>query len=247
MATSPFGNPKTPRIDAGPGNARHAHAPVRRAIPGLRRLSPNGTFPEFAPIRRPMKRKNPKVDAFIRSASAWRKETEALRAICLGCGLNEEFKWSKPCYTFGESNVVLIQGFNEFCALLFCKGVLLKDPEGILRRIGEHTQAARQARFTDVRDITALKPALEASILEAIEVEKSGQKVIFRKNPEPVPAEFQKALQQSAALKAAFGALMPGRQRGYILHISSAKQSSTRVLRVEKCRERILLGKGLND
>lgn len=167
--------------------------------------------------------------------------------ICLGCGLTEELKWGKPCYTFQESNVVIIQGFNEYCALMFCKGALLRDPKGILKRIGEHTQAARQARFTDVREIVEMEPTLEAYIYEAVEAEKAGLKVILNRNPEPIPKEFQDKLDHMPALKTAFYALTPGRQRGYIFYFSAAKQSKTRESRIEKCRRRILNGKGLND
>lgn len=190
---------------------------------------------------------NPKVDAYLSEDRKWRKESERLRKICLGCGLNEELKWGKPCYTYQEANVVIIQGFKDYCALMFCKGALLRDPKGILKRIGEHTQAARQARFTDVREIVEIEPTLEAYIHEAIVAEKAGLKVILNRNPEPIPKEFKNALDGFPALKAAFYALTPGRQRGYILYFSAAKQSKTRESRIEKCRPRILSGKGLND
>lgn len=190
---------------------------------------------------------NPKVDAYLSEDRKWRKESERLRKICLGCGLNEELKWGKPCYTYREANVVIIQGFKDYCALMFCKGALLRDPKGILKRIGEHTQAARQARFTDVREIVEIEPTLEAYIHEAIGAEKAGLKVILNRNPEPIPKEFKNALDGFPALKTAFYALTPGRQRGYILYFSAAKQSKTRESRIEKCRPRILSGKGLND
>jgi uncharacterized protein YdeI (YjbR/CyaY-like superfamily) len=190
---------------------------------------------------------NPKVDAYLREEQKWREESKILRTICLGCGLTEELKWGKPCYTFRESNVVIIQGFKEYCALMFCKGALLKDSKGALSKIGEHTQAARQARFTNAREIVALKPVLKAYIREAIEAEKAGLKVEYKRNPEPVPEELQYKLDHYPALKAAFAALTPGRQRYYILFISSAKQSATRTARVEKFMPRILSGKGLND
>lgn len=190
---------------------------------------------------------NPKVDAYLSEDRKWRKESERLRKICLGCGLNEELKWGKPCYTYQEANVVIIQGFKDYCALMFCKGALLRDPKGILKRIGEHTQAARQARFTDVREIVEIEPTLEAYIHEAIGAEKAGLKVILNRNPEPIPKEFKNALNRFPALKTAFYALTPGRQRGYILYFSAAKQSKTRESRIEKCRTRILSGKGLND
>jgi uncharacterized protein YdeI (YjbR/CyaY-like superfamily) len=194
-----------------------------------------------------MNRTNPKVDAYISQERKWRKESERLRKISLGCGLTEELKWSKPCYTFRESNIVIIQGFKEYCALMFCKGALLKDPRGILKRIGEHTQAARQARFTHVREIIEVEPTLKAYIYEAIEAEKAGLKVILNKNPEPIPEEFQKRLDDIPALKTAFYALTPGRQRAYIFYFSAAKQSKTRESRIEKCMRQIRSGKGLND
>jgi uncharacterized protein YdeI (YjbR/CyaY-like superfamily) len=190
---------------------------------------------------------NPKVDAFLRDEEKWREESRALRAICLGCGLTEELKWGKPCYTFRESNVVVIQGFKEYCALLFCKGALLKDAKRILNKIGEHTQGARQIRFTSAREIIAKKAVLKAYIKEAVEAEKAGLKVEYKRNPEPIPEELQYKLDHYPDLKAAFGALTPGRQRAYILFISAAKQSATRTSRVEKFMPRILEGKGLND
>jgi uncharacterized protein YdeI (YjbR/CyaY-like superfamily) len=194
-----------------------------------------------------MNRKNPKIDAFIRDEQQWPKESARLRKICLGCGLTEELKWGKPCYTFQEHNVVIIQGFKEYCALMFTKGALLKDPKGILKRIGEHTQAARQARFTDVREIVAMESTLKAYILEAVEAEKAGLEVVLNKNPIPVPAELKDKFDSLPSLKAAFYALTPGRQRAYIFYFSAAKQSKTRESRIEKCRRQILDGKGLND
>ena len=194
-----------------------------------------------------MKRTNLKVDAYISEDRKWRKESEKLRMISLGCGLTEELKWGKPCYTFQESNVVIIQGFKEYCALMFCKGALLRDTKGVLKRIGEHTQAARQARFTSVREIVEMEPTLKAYIYEAVEAEKAGLKVILNKNPKPIPEEFQNKLDDTPALKTAFYALTPGRQRGYIFYFSAAKQSKTRVSRIEKCSRRILNGKGLDD
>jgi uncharacterized protein YdeI (YjbR/CyaY-like superfamily) len=190
---------------------------------------------------------NPLIDAYVMGATEWKEETKSLVSVCRGCGLGEEIKWGKPCFTFGESNVVIIQGFKAYCALMFCKGALLKDPRKILHKIGEHTQAARQARFTDDSQINKLKPVLKAYIKEAIEGEKAGLKVEYKKNPEPVPKELQERLDRNAVLKKAFFALTPGRQRGYILFISSAKQSTTRDARVQKCMPQILSGKGLND
>ena len=186
---------------------------------------------------------NPKVDGFLRKAKKWRDEMERLRRISLDCGLTEELKWSKPCYTFQKSNIVIIQGFKEFCALLFPKGALLNDPDGILKRFG--WQAARRVPFTNVREIVEIEPILKAYIHEA--KEKAGLKVDFKRNPEPVPEEFQNKLAEIPALKTAFEALTPGRQRGYILYFSGVKQSKTRESRVEKCMPQILKGKGLDD
>jgi uncharacterized protein YdeI (YjbR/CyaY-like superfamily) len=194
-----------------------------------------------------MNKKNPKVDAFIDQESKWRKETVILRRICLGCGLTEELKWGKPCYMFEEHNVVIIQGFKEYCALMFTKGALLKDPKGILKRIGEHTQAARQARFAGVQEIADVEPTLKAYIKEAVEAEKAGLEVVLKKNPVPMPKELHDKLESFPALKTAFYALTPGRQRGYIYYIATAKQSATRESRIEKCKRRILEGKGLED
>jgi uncharacterized protein YdeI (YjbR/CyaY-like superfamily) len=195
-----------------------------------------------------MKRKTPEVDAFLSKAKKWQKETERLRAISLACDLTEELKWGKPCYTFEESNIVIIQGFKEYCALMFCKGALLKDASGILIKPGENTQAARQARFTNVREIAKLEPVLKAYIHEAVEAEKAGLEVRYKETSEfTIPEEFQNKLEESPALRRAFDALTPGRQRGYLLYFSAAKQSKTREARVEKCRKQILNGKGLDD
>lgn len=194
-------------------------------------------------MQQSMKRMNPKVDQYLRRAKKWQKEMEKLRSISLGYGLTEELKWGKPCYTFQKSNVVIIQGFKEFCALLFCKGALLNDPNGILKKFG--WQAARRIPFTNVREIVELEPILKAYVHEA--KEKAGLKVNLKKNPEPIPEELQNKLDEIPALKKAFDALTPGRQRGYILYFSGAKQSKTRASRVEKCMQQILNGKGLND
>jgi len=192
-----------------------------------------------------MKKMNPKVDEYLRKTRKWQEEMKKLRRISLDCGLTEELKWGKPCYTFQNSNVVIIQGFKEFCALLFCKGALLKDPNGILKKFG--WQAARRIPFTNVREVVEMEPILKAYICEAIEAEKAGLKVNYKKNPEPIPEELQNKLDEISALKAAFEALTPGRQRGYILYFSGAKQSKTRASRVKKCMPQILKGKGLND
>ena len=195
-----------------------------------------------------MNRMNPKVDFFFRKAERWQEEFEKLRTIVLDCGLTEELKWGVPCYTFENSNIVLIHGFKEYCALLFHKGALLKDPIGILIQQTENVQAARQIRFTNVEEIDEMEHILKAYIQEAIEVEKAGLEVDFKKTAEfNMPEEFQVKLDENPALKTAFEALTPGRQRGYLLYFSAAKQSKTRESRVEKYMQQILNGKGLND
>jgi len=191
---------------------------------------------------------NPKVDGYLRRSKKWQEELEKLRKIVLDCGLTEELKWGVPCYTFQESNVVLIHVFKEYCALLFFKGALLKDAKGILIQQTANVQAARQIRFTNVREIVKMKTILRAYIYEAIEVEKAGLKVNFKKPTEfAIPEEFQNNLAEMPGLKTAFGALTPGRQRAYLLYFSAPKQSKTRESRVEKCMQQILNGKGLND
>jgi len=191
-----------------------------------------------------MNSKNPEVDGYLRKAKKWQAEMEKLRMISLGSGMTEELKWGKPCYTFQKSNIVIIQGFKEFCALLVCKGALLNDPDGVLKTFG--WQAARRIPFTSVREIVEMEPILKDYIREAIDVEKAGSKVTLKKNPEPIPEELQNKLDEIPALKKAFAALTPGRQRGYVLYFSAAKQSKTRESRVKKCMQRILNGKGLN-
>ena len=191
---------------------------------------------------------NPKVDGYLRKAKKWQEELERLRVIVLDCGLTEELKWGVPCYTFQKSNIVLIHAFKDYCALLFFKGVLLKDPKGILIQQTKNVQAARQIRFTGVREIVKKKPIFTAYIKEAIELEKAGLKVNFKKTKEfTVPEEFQKKLTEIPALKTAFDALTPGRQRAYVLYFSAPKQSKTQASRVEKCMQQILIGKGLDD
>lgn len=192
--------------------------------------------------------RNPKVDAVLRQASKWQEELETLRTIVLDCGLTEELKWYQPCYTLENRNIVLMHGFKEYCALLFFKGALLKDPKGILIQQTENVQAARQIRFTNVREIVKMKPILKAYIQEAIEVEKAGLKVKLKKTADfKIPEEFKNKLNEIPALKTAFEALTPGRQRGYIFHFSQPKQSKTREARVERCMPRIFKGKGLDD
>jgi len=195
-----------------------------------------------------MNTKNPKVDAYISKAKKWRKESEKLRMILLDCGLTEELKWGKPCYTFREGNVVIIQGFKDYCALLFFKGVLLKDANGVLVKTGENTRVGRQIRFTDLREIVKMEAILNAYIRQAIEVEKAGLKVDSQANTElKLPEEFKNKLDEIPALKTAFNALTPGRQRAYSFYFSAPKQSKTRESRVEKCMRQILNGKGLNE
>jgi uncharacterized protein YdeI (YjbR/CyaY-like superfamily) len=192
--------------------------------------------------------RNPKVDGFFREATQWREEFEKLRRIILDCGLTEELKWGHPCYSLQNSNVVLIHGFKEYCALLFMKGVLLKDARGLLIQQTENVQSARQIRFTRVQEIVKLAPVLRAYVQQAIEVEKAGLKVELKKTAEfKMPEEFQNQLDKNRALKAAFNSLTPGRQRGYLLYFSAPKQSKTREARVEKYTPRMLEGKGLND
>jgi uncharacterized protein YdeI (YjbR/CyaY-like superfamily) len=191
---------------------------------------------------------NPKVDAYLSKANKWQEEFEKLRMIILDFQLTEELKWGVPCYTFEKRNIVLIHGFKEYCAILFIKGALLKDANGILIQQTENVQAARQIRFTNVREIVEIEPILKAYIYEAIEVEKAGLKVNYKKTTEfIIPEEFQNKLDEIPALKTAFNALTPGRQRAYIHYFSAPKQSKTRESRVEKYMRQILNGKGLND
>jgi uncharacterized protein YdeI (YjbR/CyaY-like superfamily) len=195
-----------------------------------------------------MNRFDPKVDDFLSKAKKWREEFKKLREIVLDCGLTEEFKWGKPCYTFQNSNILLIHGFKEYCAFLFFKGALLKDTKGILVKQTENVQAARQIRFTNTQEIDEMESILKDYISEAIEVEKAGLEVDFKKTTEfKIPDEFQTKLDEIPALRIAFNALTPGRQRAYILYFSQPKQSKTRTSRVEKYMQQILDGKGLND
>ncbi|MBT1705959.1 YdeI/OmpD-associated family protein [Chryseosolibacter indicus] len=191
---------------------------------------------------------NSKVDFYFTKASKWQEELEQLRVIALDSGLTEELKWGVPCYTHEKSNVFLIHVFKEYCALLFMKGALLKDSKGILVQQTANVQAARQIRFTDTREIEKMRTTIQAYIREAIEVEKAGLKVDFKKTSEfEMPEEFKTKLNKISALKTAFKSLTPGRQRAYILYFSQAKQSATRESRIEKCIPQILEGKGLND
>ncbi|MEP1150764.1 MAG: DUF1801 domain-containing protein [Balneola sp.] len=192
--------------------------------------------------------KNPKVEFFFDKDSKWQDEYELLRTIILDTGLTEELKWGQPCYTFNGNNIVLIHGFKDYCALLFHKGVLLNDAEDILIQQTKNVQSARQIRFTSAEQIEDIMATLRAYIFEAIEVEKAGLKVPKKKTSEfEMAEEFKEKLDEIPELKKAFESLTPGRQRGYLLHFSGAKQSKTRTSRVEKCIPDILEGKGLND
>ena len=191
---------------------------------------------------------NPKVDEFINNAKSWQEEYEKLRTIVLECNLEEDYKWMHPCYTFQGNNIVLIHGFKDYCALLFFKGALLKDANGILVQQKENVQSGRQIRFTNSQEIVELKAILKTYILEAIEVEKAGLKVELKKTSDyQIPEEFQDKLDEIPAMKTAFEALTPGRQRAYIFHFSQTKQSKTRESRIEKWIPNILIGKGLLD
>jgi uncharacterized protein YdeI (YjbR/CyaY-like superfamily) len=191
---------------------------------------------------------NPAVDFYFDKAEKWQKEVEKMRVIALDCPLTEELKWGCPCYTFQDTNIVLIHVFKEYCAFLFFKGALLADPNGILIQQTENVQAARQIRFTNLREIVKQESVLKSYIYEAIEVERAGLKVKLKKATEfPVPEEFKIKLDKKPALKTAFYALTPGRQRAYLLHFAAPKQTKTRASRVEKWIPQILKGKGLND
>ena len=191
---------------------------------------------------------NPSVDFYFDKDQKWQEEIKRLRIIVLDSPLNEELKWGVPCYTFEKNNIVLIHVFKEYCAILFVKGSLLKDPHGILIQQTENVQAGRQIRFTNLEEITEKETIIKDYIKEAIEVEKSGLEVTFKKNTEyKIPEELQKKFDETPALKTAFEGLTPGRQRAYILNFSAPKQSKTRESRIEKNIEKILSGKGLDD
>lgn len=209
-----------------------------------------------------MYKMNPKVDIYLAVGCGrcpltntpeckvhnWTKELETLREIILKCGLTEELKWGVPCYTFEGNNIAVVSAFKEFCSLSFFKGSLLKDADGILSKQGENSQAARLVKFTEVRQITEKESILKAYIKEAVEIEKAGLKVAFKDISEyEIPTELQNKLDENEAFRDAFKTLTPGKQKGYILHFSQAKQSATRTARIEKSMPRIFLGKGLND
>jgi uncharacterized protein YdeI (YjbR/CyaY-like superfamily) len=191
---------------------------------------------------------NPLVSKIHGKEKRWSAEFAALRQLCLASGLNEELKWGQACYDLNGGNVVLIHGFKDYCALLFMKGALLRDPKGILVQQTKNVQAARQIRFAALADINKQKAAVKAYIIEAIAVEKSGAKVEMKGAAQfDVPEEFLKRLNDDSKLAEAFHALTPGRQKGYLLHFAGAKQSATRAARVEKHAPRILQGLGLDD
>ncbi|MHA8059929.1 DUF1801 domain-containing protein [Aquirufa beregesia] len=191
---------------------------------------------------------NPKVDAFLVKLDKWQAELSLLRSLLLEMGLEEDLKWSSPCYSHDKSNLVILQGFKEYVAIMFFKGVLLKDSAHVFSKPGENTQSSRQIRFTHLDDILSKEALIKAYILEAIEVEKSGAKVTLKKIEDyTVPEEFQSAMDEDEALKTAFARLTPGRQRMYLMHFAEPKQAATRISRIEKTTKRILIGKGLSD
>jgi uncharacterized protein YdeI (YjbR/CyaY-like superfamily) len=192
--------------------------------------------------------RNPKVDSFLKRQDKWRPEFVKLRPIFLESGLTEDLKWGQPCYALGDKNVLLIHGFKEYCAILFMKGALMKDPKGVLIQQTKNVQAARQIRFTSVAEVTKLAKTVKAYVIEAIAIERAGLKVPLKKTEDfELPEELESRLEKSARLREAFAALTPGRQRGYIFHFSQPKQSTTRAARVEKHIPRILEGLGLDD
>ncbi len=224
---------------ASPGRAKVAHR--TRRLPMRGPMTNRGTLS-------PINSMNPKVNWFFDKDAPWKESYEKLRIIVLDCGLTEELKWGCPCYTIDKKNVVLIHGFKDYCALLFHKGALLKDREGILVQQTENVQSARQIRFKGLHEIVKLERLLKTYIHEAVEVEKAGLKVALKKTSGfEMPEEFALKLKALPALKKAFNALTPGRQRGYLLHFSAAKQSKTRAARIEKNVDRIMAGKGLED
>ncbi|WP_395746047.1 DUF1801 domain-containing protein [Prosthecobacter sp.] len=190
---------------------------------------------------------NPAIDAFISEAPQWQPELKALRRIVLDCGLTEELKWGQPCYTHKGHNIIILGGFKAHCRLMFVNGSLLKDPQNLLQKPGEHTQAGRYIPFTSVKEIKALQPELTRLIHDAIANEKAGVKPEYKTTSEPFPEELETKLSKDPALEEAFTALTPGRRRAYLLHFNAAKQSATRASRIEACRPRILAGKGIHD
>ena len=191
---------------------------------------------------------NPKVDTFLLNVKKWREELTVLRSIVMDSGLGEELKWGAPCYVHEQANVIIIQGFKDYFALLFFKGALMKDPEDLLRKPGENTQSGRQIRLTSMDEMLGQEEVLRAYIQHAIEVEKAGEKVAVKKTEEyAVPLELEESFAENSDLQHAFYGLTPGRQRAYLLHFAEAKQSATRKARIEKYTQRILNGKGILD
>ncbi len=188
-----------------------------------------------------------KVDSFVKASKTWKKEIETLRAILQETKLEEDFKWSKPCYSFDGNNIAIIQPLKDFLGMMFFKGALMADPESVLVDNGPNSQAARRLEFRSVQEITKMKSTIKAYIKAAIEIEKSGLKVEFKKKPEAIPEELSETFTKRPPLKKAFDALTPGRRRAYILHFNGAKQSKTRLSRIEKCIPRILAGRGMMD
>ncbi|MGD7045993.1 YdeI/OmpD-associated family protein [Jeotgalibacillus proteolyticus] len=189
-----------------------------------------------------------KVDGFLKKEKKWQAEFQKLREIILECGLTEDFKWMHPCYTFDGKNVVIVHGFKDYCAIMFQKGALMKDPDHLLIQQTKNSQAARQIRFSHCEEITALEETIKMYIQNAIEIEKSGLEIEYKDTSEyTVPEELQRKFEEIPELKTAFEALTPGRQRGYLLYFSEAKQAKTRDSRIEKAMEKILGGKGLRD
>ena len=191
---------------------------------------------------------NPKVDAFLLNTKKWREELTVLRSIVMDSGLGEELKWGAPCYVHEQANVIIIQGFKDYFALMFFKGSLMKDPQDLLQKPGENTQSGRQIRMYSMDEMLGQEEVLRAYIQNAIEVEKAGEKVIAKKTEEyPVPLELEESFAENSDLQHAFYGLTPGRQRAYLLHFAEAKQSATRKARIEKYTPRILNGKGILD
>lgn len=191
---------------------------------------------------------NTKVDIFLTNTEIWQNELTELRRIVLDCGLTEDFKWNQPCYTYNKKNIVILSAFKNYCAVAFFKGVLLKDTEGIMFKHGEHSQTSRSIKYTDVQQILKQEQVIKAYLFEAVEIEKAGLKVEFKKTEDyEIPEELQIKFDENPKLEKAFKALTPGRQRAYLLHFSQAKQSQTRILRIDKYTGRILSGKGIND
>jgi len=190
---------------------------------------------------------NKKVDTYINKLKTWKAEMEALRTILHAFPLTEELKWGKPCYAFENSNIIIIQGFKEYCGLLFFKGALLKDAKSLLVKPGENTQGGRLIKFKTVQEITKLKASIKSYIKEAIEVEKLGLKIEPMEKELVLPDELLAIFKKNATFKKAFNALTPGRQRAYNMFFTAAKQSTTRETRIEKYKKQILDGKGIND